>query len=547
MRETAPRSRIALVIGSGGVKCAAALGLQQALRDEGIEIDLVVGCSGGAIYAAAAALGWTVDETIEQTLRLWTRDTTSQPRRMALLQAMFPRLFGFSADFSFRDDRLLNARLQQGFGTRTFADTRIPLHITATDFHNGEQVVLSDGLLWEAIRASIAVPFVFSPRRVGGRLLMDGFLSDPLPVNVAVQEQAGVILAIGFESPNLRRFSSPMRIGLQLTSVMSNNLLRSRFAFNNLAHHAEVIPVLPEFKKAVGIFDTNQIPYVIEEGRRAALEHISVHPPPDGGDRRVTHGPEDAPAQVLVADDVEMNRDLLARRVRRLGHEVTMAEDGRQALELLKARDFDVLLLDIMMPNMNGYEVLEAMALDAAPAAGAGDHDFGRGRQGKHRALHRAGRGRLPAQAVRPGDPAGAPGLVARAQAPPRPGTAVPEEPRAGTGNRARDPGAFSSRQPCPSCRATISPPASGPPAWCPAISTTSTRSAAATRSWPWWGTSATRASARRSSWRSSARCSGRSPSSRTAPAGTSGARAASGGGRRGRGPRPSPATCSAR
>jgi len=73
---------------------------------------------------------------------------------------------------------------------------------------------------------------------------------------------------------------------------------------------------------------------------------------------------ESAPAQILVADDVEMNRDLLARRVRRLGHEVTMAEDGARALELLKSRDFDVLLLDIMMPNMNGYEVLEAMALD---------------------------------------------------------------------------------------------------------------------------------------------------------------------------------------
>jgi len=78
----------------------------------------------------------------------------------------------------------------------------------------------------------------------------------------------------------------------------------------------------------------------------------------------MSQGPEDAPAQVLVVDDVEMNRGLLARRVRRLGHEVTMAEDGRQALDLLKARDFDVLLLDIMMPNMNGYEVLEAMALE---------------------------------------------------------------------------------------------------------------------------------------------------------------------------------------
>jgi sigma-B regulation protein RsbU (phosphoserine phosphatase) len=78
----------------------------------------------------------------------------------------------------------------------------------------------------------------------------------------------------------------------------------------------------------------------------------------------VSREPETAPAQVLVADDVEMNRDLLARRVRRLGHEVTMAEDGVRALDLLRSRDFDVLLLDIMMPNMNGYEVLEAMALD---------------------------------------------------------------------------------------------------------------------------------------------------------------------------------------
>ena len=72
----------------------------------------------------------------------------------------------------------------------------------------------------------------------------------------------------------------------------------------------------------------------------------------------------DAPAQILVADDVEMNRDLLARRVRRLGHEVLMAVDGRQALEILRERPVDVLLLDIMMPNMNGYEVLEAMAAD---------------------------------------------------------------------------------------------------------------------------------------------------------------------------------------
>ena len=76
------------------------------------------------------------------------------------------------------------------------------------------------------------------------------------------------------------------------------------------------------------------------------------------------HAP-DAPAQILVADDVEMNRDLLARRVRKLGHEVLMAEDGVQTLAQLRAHRVDVLLLDIMMPHMNGYQVLEAMAADA--------------------------------------------------------------------------------------------------------------------------------------------------------------------------------------
>jgi sigma-B regulation protein RsbU (phosphoserine phosphatase) len=72
----------------------------------------------------------------------------------------------------------------------------------------------------------------------------------------------------------------------------------------------------------------------------------------------------DAPAQILVVDDVEMNRDLLSRRVRRLGHEVLLAEDGVQAMDTLRKQAVDVVLLDIMMPNKNGYEVLEAMAAD---------------------------------------------------------------------------------------------------------------------------------------------------------------------------------------
>lgn len=269
------RKRVALVIGSGGVKCAAAIGLQEAFAEAGIPIDLVVGCSAGAIFGAAAALGWSPARATEEIGRLWTSESAGRTRRLAFLQAAFPRLFGFDAEFGFRDDRRLRARLRDAFGETTFAEAELPLFITATDFHTGEQVILREGLLREAMRASIALPFVFAPSRVGDRLLMDGFLSDPVPVNVAMQEGAGIIVAMGFESPRIRRLTTPMRVALQLTGVMSNNLLRSRFAFHNVSHHSEVIPVLPDFRgERVNIFDTSRIPFVIEEGRRAAQAHI---------------------------------------------------------------------------------------------------------------------------------------------------------------------------------------------------------------------------------------------------------------------------------
>lgn len=74
--------------------------------------------------------------------------------------------------------------------------------------------------------------------------------------------------------------------------------------------------------------------------------------------------PSNEPGRMLVVDDNEQNRDVLARRLGKLGHEVTMAESGGDALALLMAEEFDVVLLDIMMPDMDGYEVLAAMKAD---------------------------------------------------------------------------------------------------------------------------------------------------------------------------------------
>jgi len=69
---------------------------------------------------------------------------------------------------------------------------------------------------------------------------------------------------------------------------------------------------------------------------------------------------------MLVVDDIEANRDLLSRRLQRQGHSVVVAENGREAIELLRNQQFDLILCDIMMPEMNGYQVLEYLKADDA-------------------------------------------------------------------------------------------------------------------------------------------------------------------------------------
>ena len=69
-------------------------------------------------------------------------------------------------------------------------------------------------------------------------------------------------------------------------------------------------------------------------------------------------------ALILVVDDNEMNRDMLSRRLKRQTYEVIVAEDGEQALTMVKEQSFDLILLDIMMPNISGYDVLERLKAD---------------------------------------------------------------------------------------------------------------------------------------------------------------------------------------
>jgi NTE family protein len=262
--------RLALVCGSGGVKSVAALGVAQVLEEAGIRPDLVVGCSGGAIFGAVVAAGYPAAQAQDMALKLWSREITSQRRRRAWLDMALGPLSaaharGFGDSFGLRDDSLICERMHIAFGELRMEALPTPLLINATDAASGEQVLLSQGRLCDALRASIALPFLFAPHRVDGRLLIDGSVSDPLPVSAAAQAQ--VVLAIGFEVPTPRHVTGPVRLATRVTAALSNNLLQARLA----AHAGPTrIVLMPRPDRRVGLFEAEAMPYLVELGRQAA-------------------------------------------------------------------------------------------------------------------------------------------------------------------------------------------------------------------------------------------------------------------------------------
>jgi NTE family protein len=268
------KKKIALVIGAGSVKCAAALGVWKALEKENIQFDMIVGCSGGSLYATAMAMGYSLQECIDNTQKLWNKSITEQRNWRSLASIILPGFFKFDNRFSMMSDAPMLKSFRAVFGDKTLEEAKIPLYVMTTDLETGESIALHQGKVVDALRASVAIPFIWSAWQHNGRLLIDGAASNPLPVDVAMREGADIIIAIGFQSPLPDRIKSISRYAFYMNSLMTNNLLNANFAFNNAVHHAEIVSIFPEFERSIRLFDTDQIPYVIEQGEKAMQEHL---------------------------------------------------------------------------------------------------------------------------------------------------------------------------------------------------------------------------------------------------------------------------------
>lgn len=259
--------RLALVLGSGGVRSVAALGLAEVLARHGIRPDLVVGCSSGALFGALIAAGTPPAEGLAQASRLWSQELTGQRNWRAYAQLLAPRWAGFDADFALRRSGLIAERIDAAFGTQRIESLPVPLRIATTDAATGEPVLLTRGPVAAALRASMAVPFLFPPVRIDGQRLVDGAVSDPLPVSAALDAQ--VVVTLGFEGRMPRRINRPSRLVANVSTALLNNLMRARLDAA-AARGQRLVPITLALDREVGLWQTDALPDIFRAGQRAA-------------------------------------------------------------------------------------------------------------------------------------------------------------------------------------------------------------------------------------------------------------------------------------
>jgi len=263
--------RLALVLGSGGVRSIAALGISEVLSQAGMKPDLVVGCSSGALFGACIAAGMSGEQGLEAARRLWSSELTEQKRWTAYLELIAPRLMRFDARFSLRDARLIRDRVERAFGDSRLQDLPIPLRVVATEAATGNSVVLTQGRVADAVRASMALPFIFPSVQIDGQRLTDGVISDPLPV--AAARDAEAIITLGFRGAMPRRIDRASRLIAQVTTAMINNLQQARIEAARAAGQ-RMIHVELDIDRRIGLWDTAAMPRIFEIGQRAAADHL---------------------------------------------------------------------------------------------------------------------------------------------------------------------------------------------------------------------------------------------------------------------------------
>ncbi|HEY3972724.1 MAG TPA: patatin-like phospholipase family protein [Candidatus Sulfotelmatobacter sp.] len=212
------RPRIGLALSGGGALGLAEIGVVQWLEDNHVPVDRVAGTSMGSIIAAMYATGMSPAEIqtfaekidwdralLPETVYTQLSFRRKQDRRDFLINAPLGLKHGLNGPNGFNSGQgvglLLDRIAFPESGAASFDDLPIPFRCVATDMLSGEGVVLRDGSLAQAVRASMAIPGVFTPVEINGRILADGGLVQNIPVETVLEMNADAVIAVELRLP----------------------------------------------------------------------------------------------------------------------------------------------------------------------------------------------------------------------------------------------------------------------------------------------------------------------------------------------------------
>ena len=265
--ETASSSgkTVALVLGSGGARGLAHIGVIAHLESIGMEISYISGCSMGALIGGIYAAG-ELGAYAEWARKLERKDVIS----------LLDLSFGFQG--LFKGERIIGV-LKEMTGERNIEELSRGFTAVATDLIEQKEIWLNEGPLFDAIRASIAIPTIFTPWRHQGRILVDGGLLNPLPIAPALNHATDLIIAVNASGrrsrPAQEGDDSPAVPGMFDAMSMTMDTMQNAIARLKLAAYSpDVVIEIP--RNACGTLEFDRARPMIELGREKAREVLSA-------------------------------------------------------------------------------------------------------------------------------------------------------------------------------------------------------------------------------------------------------------------------------
>lgn len=178
----ANKKKVALVLGSGGSRGLAHIGVIQELESRGYEISSISGASIGSVVGGVYAAGHLKEYAD------WIMDLDRR-KVFSLMD------FTLSSHGFIKGERVFES-MKKFVGSHQIQDLKIPFAAVSVDLENQEEVVFTEGDLWHAIRASVSIPSVLTPVIDGDRVLVDGGVVNPLPVNRVKRTEGDILIAV---------------------------------------------------------------------------------------------------------------------------------------------------------------------------------------------------------------------------------------------------------------------------------------------------------------------------------------------------------------